>query len=98
LCPLSKHHYIYLTGHMIWVQAGAFACWSIPLGRNACGCGAGFHCRWFYLTLAPALRSLFMRLITGSDEIAFCHGQTLLNMLGEWAGKLVGNRKIPTRN
>src|SRR5690606_21522493 len=46
-----------------------------------------------YMTLMPALAQPVMRQITGSDDIAFGHGQTLLNMLGAWAGKLVGNKE-----
>ena len=87
----SKYHYIYLTGHMIWVQAGAFALLfhsfglSTPVVVVLASIVDGI-----YLTMAPALAQPIMRKITGSDEIAFGHGQTLLNMLGAWAGKLVG--------
>jgi len=44
-----------------------------------------------YMTLAPAIAQPFMRRITGSDEIAFGHGQTLLNVFCALVGKLVGN-------
>ena len=44
------------------------------------------------MTLMPALAQPVMRKITGSDAIAFGHGQTLLNMLGAWAGKLFGKK------
>jgi PTS system ascorbate-specific IIC component len=42
-----------------------------------------------YMTLAPALAQPTMRKIIG-NEIAFGHGQTLLNVFCAWAGKFVG--------
>jgi PTS system ascorbate-specific IIC component len=79
---------------MIWIHAGAFAIlfysfglplvWVIILASLLDG---------LYMTLMPALAQPVMRQITGSDTIAFGHGQTLLNMLGAWAGKLVGNKE-----
>lgn len=88
----TKFKYIYLTGHMIWIHAGAFAIlfhsfglsllWTVVLASIVDG---------FYMTLAPALAQPVMRKITGSDEIAFGHGQTLLNMVGAWVGGLIGD-------
>lgn len=95
----TKYHYIYLTGHMIWIHAGAFAIlfhsfgFSTPVVVALASIVDGF-----YMTLAPALAQPIMRKITGSDEIAFGHGQTLLNMLGAWAGKLVGKPEDSTEN
>ncbi|MDZ4159446.1 MAG: PTS ascorbate transporter subunit IIC [Anaerolineaceae bacterium] len=91
LARVTRFKYIYLTGHMIWIHAGAFAIlfqsfglslfWTVLLASIVDG---------VYMTLAPALAQPIMRKITGNDEIAFGHGQTLLNMLGAWVGKLVG--------
>ncbi len=88
----TKFKYIYLTGHMIWIHAGAFAIlfhsfglsllWTVVLASIVDG---------FYMTLAPALAQPVMRKITGSDEIAFGHGQTLLNMVGAWVGGWIGD-------
>jgi len=95
----TKYRYIYLTGHMIWVHAGAFAIlfhsfgFSTPVVVALASVLDGF-----YMTFAPALAQPVMRKITGSDEVAFGHGQTLLNMLGAWAGKLVGNPEDSTEN
>jgi ascorbate PTS system EIIC component len=93
LARFTPFKYIYLTGHMIWIHAGAFAIlfhsfglnlvWTVVLASLVDGA---------YMTLAPALAQPVMRLITGSDEIAFGHGQTLLNMLGAWVGKLIGKK------
>ncbi len=94
LARVTKFKYIYLTGHMFWVHAGAFAIlfhsfglplfWTVLLASILDG---------LYMTLMPALAQPVMRKITGNDEIAFAHGQTLLNMLGAWVGKLIGEPK-----
>ena len=94
LARITRFKYIYLTGHMIWIHAGAFAIlfysfglpffWVVVLASIVDG---------VYMTLMPALAQPVMRKITGSDAIAFGHGQTLLNMLGAWAGKLFGKKE-----
>lgn len=99
LARLTPFKYLYLTGHMIWIHAAAFAIlfysfglslfWTVLLASIVDG---------LYMTLMPALAQPIMRLITGSDEIAFGHGQTLLNMLGAWAGKLVGKKEDSAEN
>lgn len=92
LARITRFKYIYLTGHMIWIHAGAFAIlfhsfglpfvWVVALASIVDG---------LYMTLAPALAQPIMRKITGTDDIAFGHGQTLLNMVGAWVGRLVGD-------
>ena len=94
LARLTPSKYMYLTGHMIWIHAGAFAIlfhsfglnlfWTVLLASLVDGA---------YMTFMPALAQPIMRLITGSDDIAFGHGQTLLNMVGAWVGKLVGKKE-----
>lgn len=92
LARVTKFKYVYLTGHMIWIHAGAFAIlfqsfglslfWTVFLASIVDG---------VYMTLAPALAQPVMRKIIGNDSIAFGHGQTLLNMVGAWVGKLIGD-------
>jgi PTS system ascorbate-specific IIC component len=94
LARITPAKYMYLTGHMIWIHAGAFAIlfhsfglslvWTVVLASLVDGA---------YMTFFPALAQPVMRLIMGNDEIAFGHGQTLLNMLGAWVGKLIGNKE-----
>lgn len=94
MARFTRFKYIYLTGHMIWVHAGAFAIlfhsfglplfWTVLLASIVDG---------VYMTLAPALAQPVMRQITGSNNIGFGHGQTLLNMLGAWAGRVFGNKE-----
>ncbi|MGQ9494127.1 MAG: PTS ascorbate transporter subunit IIC [Anaerolineae bacterium] len=92
LARFTPWKYIYLTGHMFWIHAGAFAIlyhsfglpfWLVVLLASITD--------GLYMTLAPALAQPFMRKITGSDEIAFGHGQTSLNVTGGWLARLVGN-------
>jgi PTS system ascorbate-specific IIC component len=99
LAKFTPFRYIYLTGHMIWIHAGAFAIlfhsfglnlfWTVALASIVDGA---------YMTLAPALAQPVMRKITGTDDIAFGHGQTLLNMLGAWVGKLIGKPEDSAEN
>jgi len=91
LARFTPWKYIYLTGHMFWIHAGAFAIlyhsFGLPLWLVV---ALASITDGLYMTLAPALAQPFMRRITGSDEIAFGHGQTLLNVTGGWLGGLVG--------
>lgn len=90
----TKHRYMYLTGHMIWIHAGAFAILFHSFGLPTFAVVAlASIVDGFYMTLAPALAQPVMRKIMGNDEIAFGHGQTLLNMVGAWVGKLIGDPK-----
>ncbi len=91
LARFTPFHYIYLTGHMIWIHAGAFAIlfhsfglplfWVVVLASIVDG---------IYMTVMPAVAQPFMRKITGSDEIAFGHGQSMFNVVCGYVGKLVG--------
>jgi PTS system ascorbate-specific IIC component len=91
LARFTPFHYIYLTGHMIWIHAGAFAIlfhsfglpfiWVVILASIVDG---------VYMTVMPAVSQPFMRKITGSDEIAFGHGQSMFNVICGYLGKLVG--------
>jgi len=96
LARVTPWKYVYLTGHMIWIHAGAFAILFHTLG---------FPTLWvvilasivdgIYMTTFPAMIQPFMRMVTGTDDIAFGHGQTLLNVLCAIAGKPpLGNPKV----
>lgn len=97
LARITPFKYIYLTGHMIWIHAGAFAIVYASLGLNTPLTVALASLTFgAYLTLAPAIAQPFMRRITGGDTIAFGHGQTLLNVLAGGVGKLVGGKSKST--
>ncbi|TCJ15611.1 PTS ascorbate transporter subunit IIC [Rubrobacter taiwanensis] len=92
LARITPFRYLYLTGHMIWIHAGAFAILYHSLGLSLVWVIAlASITHGTYMTLAPAIAQPFMRRITGSDEIAFGHGQTLLNVFCALVGKLVGD-------
>lgn len=93
LARFTPFKYIYLTGHMIWVHAGAFAILFASFNLNTgVSVALASVLLGVYLTMAPAIAQPFMRKITGGDEIAFGHGQTLLNVLAAGVGKLVGGK------
>jgi PTS system ascorbate-specific IIC component len=92
LARITPWKYIYLTGHMMWIHAGVWAItlhvmglpfiWVVVIGTIVQG---------LYTTLFPAWAQPFMRKITGSDDIGFGHGQTLLNVVAGYLGRFVGN-------
>jgi ascorbate PTS system EIIC component len=99
LARFTPFKYVYLTGHMIWVHAGAFAILFHSFGLNLVATVALASVVFgAYMTLAPALAQPFMRKITGSDDIAFGHGQTLLNVTAGWLGGLVGKPEDSTED
>ncbi|OKL49581.1 hypothetical protein BSR29_01075 [Boudabousia liubingyangii] len=96
---ITRHRFIYLTGHMIWIHAAGFALifhtlqlgdfWTIALAGIVDGA---------YMTFAPAIAQPFMKKITGRDDIGFGHGQTTLNVAFGYLGKVVGDPKKSTEN
>ncbi len=92
LARITPFKFLYLTGHMIWIHAGAFAIlfhsfglslfWTVALASIVDG---------IYMTVAPAIAQPVIRKITGQDDFGFAHGQTLLNLLAAWVGKLIGD-------
>lgn len=91
LARITPWKYIYLTGHMMWIHAGAWAIllynmglpyWAVIVG--------GIIIQGLYCTLFPAWAQPYMRKITGGNEIGFGHGQTTLCVLGAYLSKLVG--------
>ncbi|WP_151550338.1 MULTISPECIES: PTS ascorbate transporter subunit IIC [Corynebacterium] len=97
LARITPWHYVYLTGHMIWVHAGAFTIaiyqfgWSPWLTVLISSILVGF-----YYTLAPALAQPFVRRVTGGNDVGFAHGQTLLNVLAGYLGMVIGNKEKST--
>jgi ascorbate PTS system EIIC component len=97
LARITPFKYVYLTGHMIWIHAGAFAILFHSFGLATVPAVAfASVVTGTYFTLAPALAQPVMRKITGNDEIAFGHGQTLLNMVGAGVGALIGDPEQST--
>jgi PTS system ascorbate-specific IIC component len=91
LARVTPFHYVYLTGHMIWIHAGAYAILYHSFGLStALTVALASLTVGTYFTLAPAAAQPIMRRITGSDEVAFGHGQTILNLVAAGAGSVVG--------
>ncbi|MFW0108814.1 PTS ascorbate transporter subunit IIC [Rothia sp. P6271] len=99
LARFTPWHYVYLTGHMIWVHAGAFTIaiyqlglgpvWTVIIASLIDGA---------YMTFAPAIAQPFVRRITGGNDVGFAHGQTLLNVLAGYLGMVVGNKEKSTED
>lgn len=96
---ITPWKYIYLTGHMLWVHAGM---WAIALHALALPTTTtvivGSIIQGLYTTLFPALAQPYMRKITGKDELAFGHGQTLLNVLGAILARPLGKPEDTMEN
>ncbi|MBV7435260.1 PTS ascorbate transporter subunit IIC [Cardiobacteriaceae bacterium TAE3-ERU3] len=99
LARVTKQRYVYLTGHMIWVHAGGFAILfhSFGLGDVTTVAVASIV-DGAYMTFMPALAQPYMRKITGGDDVAFAHGQTLLNVFAGFIGKYVGDPSTSTED
>ncbi|MEZ2122582.1 MULTISPECIES: PTS ascorbate transporter subunit IIC [unclassified Corynebacterium] len=99
LARVTPWHYVYLTGHMIWVHAGAFTILMHSLGFNPfLTVFTASLLVGFYYTVAPAIAQPFVRRITGGDEVGFAHGQTLLNVLCGYLGMVIGNKEKSTED
>lgn len=99
LARVTPWHYVYLTGHMIWVHAGAFTIVIYQFGWNPfVTVLVSSLLVGFYYTVAPALAQPFVRRITGGNDVGFAHGQTLLNILAGYLGKVVGNKEKSTED
>jgi PTS system ascorbate-specific IIC component len=91
LARITPWKYIYLTGHMMWIHAGAWAILLYNMGLPEWAVvGGGIIIQGLYTTLFPAWAQPYMRKITGGNEIGFGHGQTTLCVLGAYLCKLVG--------
>ncbi len=99
LARITPWKYIYLTGHMLWIHAGMWAISLYSLGLSSTYIIIiGSIIQGLYTTIFPALAQPFMRKITNSDDIAFGHGQTLLNVLGAILAKPLGNAEDSAEN
>jgi PTS system ascorbate-specific IIC component len=89
---LTPWKYIYLTGHMLWIHAGAWAVLLYSEGITGVPAIAiGSVIQGLYTTLFPALAQPIVRRITDSDDFAFGHGQTLLAVAGAYIARPFGS-------
>ena len=107
LARFTKFKYIYLTGHMMWWTTAIFAGIIINFAPNTpswlllCILSPIMGIYW---TLQPALTQKYVRMVTGTNDVALAHTAAGGAWLAALAGKAFGNKeknaedmKFPTR-
>lgn len=91
LARITPLKYIFLTGHMMWINsvAVAFCLYSAGMSSGAI-IGIGIVLQGILLTLIPAIAQPVVRKVTGSDDFAIGHLTTLGTVSSAYVGKLVG--------
>lgn len=93
LARITPFKYIFLTGHMMWILAGALAWAFYDLGvseTNGIIFGSLIH--GMTLVLLPAIAQPIVRKITGNDKVAYGHLTTTGVVLSALVGKAAGNK------
>lgn len=86
--------YIFLTGHMMWILAGAISWALYDLGVPEMQIIIfGSVVQGIVLTFLPVISQPIMRKITGNDTIAYGHLTTIGVVVSAYVGKLVGNKE-----
>ena len=94
LARITPFKYIFLTGHMMWIMAGALAWAFHDLGVSETNTIIfGSLIQGAILVLLPAIAQPIMRKVTGSDDIAYGHLTTIGVVASAYVGKLFGNPK-----
>lgn len=89
---VSAFKYIFLTGHMMWILAGAISWALYDLGVPEMSIIIfGSVVQGIVLTFLPVISQPIMRKITGNDTIAYGHLTTIGVVVSAYVGKLVGN-------
>ncbi|WP_077303165.1 PTS ascorbate transporter subunit IIC [Virgibacillus pantothenticus] len=91
LARLTPFKYIFLTGHMMWILAGALAWAFHDLGvSETYGIIFGSIIHGIVLVLLPAISQPIVRKITGNDKVAYGHLTTTGVVASAWVGKVFG--------
>lgn len=99
LARFTPFKYIFLTGHMMWIMAGALSWAFYDLGVNETKTVIfGSMIQGIVLVLLPALAQPIMRKITGNDKIAYGHLTTTGCVISAYVGKLFGNPEESSEN
>jgi len=95
LARITPYKYIYLTGHMLWIHAGEFALigWAMGLSSPAIII-LGTILQGIYTTFFPAISQPLIRKMTGNNDIALGHGNTLAYVVSVYIAKLFGKSKV----
>jgi len=94
LARFTPLKYIFLTGHMMWIMAGAIA-WSFhDLGVSEMnGIIFGSIIQGIVLVTLPAISQSIVRRLTGNDKVAYGHLTTTGVVAAAYIGKIFGNRE-----
>ncbi|NBJ70368.1 MULTISPECIES: PTS ascorbate transporter subunit IIC [Clostridia] len=94
LARLTPFKYIFLTGHMMWILAGALAWAFHDLGvSETYGIIFGSIIHGIVLVLLPAISQPIVQKITGNDKVAYGHLTTTGVVASAWVGKVLGNKE-----
>ncbi|MBU5266719.1 PTS ascorbate transporter subunit IIC [Virgibacillus proomii] len=94
LARITPFKYIFLTGHMMWILAGALAWAFHDLGvSETYGIIFGSLIHGMVLVLLPTLAQPIVRKITGHDNVAYGHLTTTGVVASAWVGKMFGNKE-----
>jgi PTS system ascorbate-specific IIC component len=92
LARITPFKYIFLTGHMMWIMAGALAWAMYDMGVSETNTIIfGSLLQGAILVLLPAMAQPIMRKVTGSDEFAYGHLTTIGVVASAYVGKLFGD-------
>lgn len=93
LARITPFKYIFLTGHMLWIMAGALA-WALhDLGVSETkGIIFGSIILGIVLVILPAIAQPIVRKITGNDQLAYGHLTTTGVVASAYVGKMFGNK------
>lgn len=92
LARLTPFKYIFLTGHMMWIMAGALSWAFYDLGVSETNTVIfGSIIQGITLVLLPAIAQPVMRKVTGNDSIAYGHLTTIGVVVSAYIGKLFGD-------
>lgn len=99
IARFTKAKYIYLTGHLLWWIALVLVAVQLEVNPQASPLSmviTGSIIAGIYWTLQPAFTQKYMRLVTGSDEVALGHTSASTAWLSSFLGKFVGKPEDST--
>jgi PTS system ascorbate-specific IIC component len=92
LARITPFKYIFLTGHMMWIMAGAlsWAFYDLHVSQTETVL-YGSVIQGIAMVLLPAIAQPIMRKVTGKNEIAYGHLTTIGCVLSAYVGKAFGD-------
>ncbi|WP_164667875.1 PTS ascorbate transporter subunit IIC [Virgibacillus doumboii] len=93
LARVTPFKYIFLTGHMMWIMAGALAWAFHDLGVSEVnGIIFGSVIQGIVLVTLPAISQPIVRKLTGNDKVAYGHLTTTGVVASAYIGKIFGDK------